>query len=75
MPRWPERGDKGWQLFFQRIGVPVIGILVSKLSGTGSVKKKEIYRSNVIGLSRKPVTDESYHKPCSIDQTKLNLRS
>lgn len=64
---------EGWQGFFQRIGVPVIGILVSKLTGTGSVKKKDIIEATVIGLNRKPVTDEVILSLASLIKQELNL--
>ena len=64
---------EGWQRFFQRIGVPVIGILVSKLTGTGSVERKDIIEATVIGLNRKPVTDEVILSLAALIKQELNL--
>ena len=64
---------RDWQVFFQRIGVPIFGVLVSKLSGTGSVKKKEIIEATVIGLSRKPVTDEVIISLAALIKQELSL--
>ncbi len=64
---------RDWQLFFQRIGVPIFGILVSKLSGTGGVKKKEIIEASVIGLSRKPVMDKVIISLAGLIKQELSL--
>ncbi len=64
---------EGWQTFFKQIGVPVVGILVSKLTGTGIAKKRDVIEATVIGLSRKPVTDEVIVSLAALIKQELSL--
>lgn len=64
---------RDWHCFFKRTGVPVIGILISKPTGTGNVKKKDIIKGTVIGLNRKPVTDEVILSLAALIKQEINL--
>lgn len=62
-----------WQGFFQRLGIPVIGILISKLTGVGRVEKKETINATIIGLSRKPITDGIITSLAALIKEELSL--
>jgi len=49
---------KEWKNFFESAGVKIICIAVSKMEGIGHVKVNEVIEATVIGLDRKPKTDE-----------------
>ena len=62
-----------WQDFFQRLGIPVVGIFVSKLTGVGGVEKKDVIRATVIGLSRTPKMDEVITSLAALIKEELRL--
>ncbi len=63
-----------WQEFFQKLGIPVIGIFISKLAGVGRVEKKDVIRATVIGLDRTPKTDEVITSLAALIKEELRLQ-
>ena len=62
-----------WEEFFQRLGIPVIGIFISKLAGVGRVEKKDVIRATVIGLNRTLKTDEVILSLAALIKEELRL--
>jgi len=62
-----------WKEFFQRLGIPVIGIFISKLAGVGRVEKKDVIRATVIGLNRTLKTDEVILSLAALIKEELRL--
>jgi hypothetical protein len=53
------RGEiKNWRKFFKELYIPVVCIAVSRLTGIGNVEEKSVIKATLIGLNRKPKTDE-----------------
>jgi len=64
---------KEWRNFFESMGVKIIYIAISKMEGTGHVKVNEIIEATIIGLDRKPRTDEVIISIASHIKKKLTL--
>ncbi len=69
-----HRGEMAnWQGFFDQLGVPVICVAVSKLTGTGSIEPGEVIRATLTGLNRTPKTDETIVNLAMLIKEKLSL--
>ena len=49
---------ENWQNFFAKLGVLVICVAVSKVTGAGNVESKDIIWATLVGLDRTPRVDE-----------------
>jgi len=68
-----KEGIERWQEFFQRLGISVVGIFISKLAGAGNVEKKDVIRATVIGLNRTLKTDEVVLSLAALIKEELRL--
>lgn len=48
-----------WRKFFEGLGIPVICVAVSKMTGASNVQQNGVIKATLVGLNRKPVIDEA----------------
>ncbi len=68
-----KEGVKNWQNFFDQMGVPVICVAISRMIGEGNVKEKDVIEATLVGLDRKPKTDEVIMSLALLVKERLDL--
>ena len=55
------------------MGIPVICVAISKMIGVGNVKEKDVIEATLVGLDRKPKTDEVIMSLALLVKERLDL--
>ena len=62
-----------WKRSFEELGVPVICVAVSKMTGTSNVENNGVINATLVGLNRSPIVDESVLSLATLIKEKLGL--